>query len=186
MKRVYTSYRTLPDEEAAKEAFEAARERMFHVNSWGKIPGPENADFILYDKEGPKTASPEVGDFIKTLLPGPLPENWVQITDIREEPDSASFTVHPSTDPTDENEPEIVTEHFFKGSARSTFKVERKGKVLKASESGINESINNQGPEAGDRKALNTMISEAGWAFVQELQWKNVTDYIVGNKEAKQ
>lgn len=190
--KVYTSEKGYPDDAAAQKAFHEAKRRMYDVNRWGKIPGPENATFVLYDQQGVAYATNELaregfrlsaGCFIKTLLPGGLPENWVQITDVQEADDTASFTVRPCHDPTD-RQSDVVTDHFFKSGATSTFKLERKGKVLAASEIGLNESINNQDPEAGNRKILNTLISEAGWAFVQKLQWTNVTDYIVGNVQA--
>lgn len=180
--RTYTSYNTFLDDKEAIEAFELAKARMYKVNAWGKIPGPENADFILFDENGIQSdkLKPKVDYYIKTILPGGLPENWVRIIDVQEDPDSASFTVRPSKNPTEEAQHPAETVHFFKSSATSTFKLEREGNRLKAMEMGINESINNQGPEAGDRKMINTMVAEAGWALIQEKQWKNVTDYIVG------
>lgn len=188
LNRSYVSYKSFLNDEAALEALQEAKARMFNVNSWKQIPGPENADFILYDKSAQPSGAvkPATGDFIKTLLPGSLPEDWVQVVAVRDEPEYASFTVRPCGDPTDKDQSEIVTEHFFKSSATSTFKVEREGNVIKATEMGVNESINNEGPEAGDRKMLNTAISEAGWTFVQKMQWKNVTDYIVGNIKLKE
>jgi hypothetical protein len=185
LNKTYTSIRSLHDEPEAKVAFDGARQRMMDVNSWGRIPGPENAEFQLYDSQGPKSDAPEVGDFIKTMLPGPFPENWVQIIDIQEDPDRVSFSVRPCQGPDKTPRSVAQTKHFFKSSASSTFILQRKGNVLKASEVGFNESINNQGPEAGNRKVLNTIISEAGWALVQKLQWENVTDYIVGKKHSR-
>jgi hypothetical protein len=52
-------------------------------------------------------------------------------------------------------------------------------KTLFAFEIGKNEGINNQGEDAGDRKLINTLIAEGGWAGFQELQWKKLTDYLV-------
>lgn len=76
--------------------------------------------------------------------------------------------------------------HFFKSAATSTFRLEVQGNILVATETGYNESINNQGPEAGNRKVLNPLISETGLLFAQKLQWEDVTDYIIGNTTPKE
>lgn len=180
--RTYTSYNTFLDDKETIEAFKLAKARMYKVNAWGKIPGPANADFILYDENGVQSdkLKPKVNYFIKTILPTGLLENWVRIIDIKEDPDSATLTVRPCNDPTVEAQHPAETDHFFKSSATSTFRLERNGNSLKEMEMGINESINNQGPEAGGRKAINTVVAEGGWALIQKKQWKNVTDYIVG------
>lgn len=191
LNKTYVSENSFPDEEAAIKAFKEAKKRMFDVNSWGEIPGP-NATFVLYDKNGyayqkeaVEEVKPQIYDYIKTLLPSGLPENWVRVVDVKEEPDRAFFTVRPSSDPTDKDQAPEVTEHFFKSKSTSTFKVERNGKSIVAFEAGVDETINNEDPEAGKRNTLNTAIAEGGWAFVQKIQWKNVTDYIVGIKELK-
>lgn len=87
------------------------------------------------------------------------------MTDVQEGTDHASFTVRPSHDPADKNSCDAGTEHFFKSSATGTFEVEKKANKRIASETGINESVNNKDPEAGNRNLLNTVISEAGWPF---------------------
>jgi hypothetical protein len=190
--KIYSSEKNYTDEMLAKAAFEEAKERLYDVNSWSKIPGPENATFILYDNNGVEYKGEwggnrlKKGDFIKTLLPGNLPENWVEVIEVHDNEDSAYFTVRPSHAPPSEHPSSRVTKHFFKKSARSIFKVEKRGTRLIASETGINESINNKDPEAGERNLLNTIISEAGWAFVQQMQWQNVTNYLVGKIEIKE
>ncbi len=75
--------------------------------------------------------------------------------------------------------------HFFIKEASSTFRVERHGTLIKALEIGKNEGINNQGPEAGDRTVINTLIAEGGWALFQEMQWDKLTRYLVHLEEAK-
>lgn len=42
-----------------------------------------------------------------------------------------------------------------------------------------NEGINNKGKEAGNRKLINTLIAEGGWAAFQKFQWEKLTDYLV-------
>jgi hypothetical protein len=182
--KLYISENSFSNETDAKRALADAKKRLFDVNSWSAIPGPGNAEFILFNRQGQpyKSEKPATGDFIKILLPGPVPENWVEVVDVSETEDSAEFTVRPSSDPTDLKQKEEVTEHFFRSDATSTFIVERVGSSVSGYELGLNEIINNQDEEAGGRAALNTMIAEGGWAFFQKIQWKNVTAYFAGIK----
>lgn len=178
----FSSERELSSEEEARQLFLESKEKLFDVNKWSKIPALASSSFHLYDGNGfpLATKKAKIGDFIKISLPGPLPENWVQIIDLKEEEeDSAEFTVKPSHDPVTTSDQDVV-EHFFHPEARSIFKVERQNLKVIASETGKNESINNEGKKAGDRKVLNTLISEGGWAGFQKYQWKTLTDYLVG------
>ncbi|RYF46254.1 MAG: hypothetical protein EOO39_50045 [Cytophagaceae bacterium] len=93
------------------------------------------------------------------------------------EENRVEFTVHPSKDP-QEAQSEAI-KHFFQEQASSTFRVERIGTTIRASEIGQDEAINNQEPQAGDRAMINTAIAEMGWLFYQRLQWKLLTDYLV-------
>lgn len=178
--KLYSSEKDFGNEELAKKALEFAKKRLFDVNTWTDISGFATATFALYNLRGEAITAkkPVIGDYLKILLPGPFPENWVRVTDIKEGSDFAEFTVHPSIDPTKEVQDKAI-EHFFHKEASSTFKVERKGSKIFGYEIGKNEGINNEGKEAGDRPVLNTLISEGGWAFFQELQWKSLTDYLV-------
>ncbi|HYG38321.1 MAG TPA: hypothetical protein VD908_06875 [Cytophagales bacterium] len=180
----YSSEKQYSDEISAKREFIKAKDRLFDVNAWSKIPAIINSSFSLYDANGFPIAKKhaESGDFIKIVLPGPLPENWVKIIDLKEGENNAEFTVQPSPDPTMSKDKSVV-EHFFHGESISIFKVERKGLEIIASETGKNEKINNEGKEAGDRKVINTLVSEGGWAGFQKYQWKNLTDYLVGIEE---
>jgi hypothetical protein len=103
----------------------------------------------------------------------------VRVIEVSSGEDSAQFTVQPSYDPT-KKEDERVTDHFFQDKARSIFRVERNGSEITAMEIGINEAINNQKAEAGEKRLINTLVSEAGWAGFQKYQWQNLTDYLVG------
>lgn len=182
--KTYPSSRTFPDEAAAKQEFLHAKERLFNVNGWSDIPGLANSGFQLYSASGQPLDRRQVqsGDFIEIDLPGPLPMYWVEVLDVKVEDDKGEFTVKPSQDPTGEEDPE-TTAHFFQEDARSTFMVERRGNKLVAKEIGTDEAINKEEPEAGDKGFLNTVVSEGGWAFFQEYQWKNLTDYLVGNSD---
>ena len=173
----YVSHQTFSDEEAAIRAFEKSKTKLFQVEQWSELPGLTSR-FELYNSRGERYEAdkPQVGDFIRILLPVPTPENWVKVTDVQEHQDVAEFTVHPSKDP---RESEEDVEHFFVDEASSNFKVERKGNVIYAYEIGKNEGINNQGKEAGERDVLNTLLSEGGWMLFQEMQWKKLTRYLV-------
>lgn len=175
----FSSEHPYPDAASAAEAFARAREKLFHVDGWSTLPG-FSARFGLYDQAGlRKTGGPAVGDCVRITLPGPLPENWVTVTDVRTGPHEAQFTVSPCGNPkarAENAEGEVA--HFFGGEATSTFRVELQGNTLVASEIGRNERINNQGDEAGGRAVVNTLIAEGGWALFQEMQWKKLTDFL--------
>ncbi|MGV3559089.1 hypothetical protein [Larkinella arboricola] len=175
--KVYRSDNTLPDEQSAREALVRAKERLFAVNSWSDISSI-TANFSLHDAQGqPKPeGQPTVGDYIKIVLPAPPLQNWVQVTQLSEENDWAEFVVRPCADPNDKS---TETQHFFTEEATSTFRVELEGNTVMASEIGQNERANNQ-EQAGDRGAINTVVAGTGWLFYQSIQWKTLTDYLVG------
>lgn len=179
--RTYTSSRKFPDEEMARREFTRSKARLFDINAWSDIPGLANASFTLHTSTGvPSDAkAPKVDDLIKIDLPGPVPFYWVQVIDVVEEMDMAEFRVKPTNDPAKSGQSER-TDHFFKSKARSTFRVERQGNEIRGMEIGTDETINNDKEEAGDKAVINTMVSETAWAFFQENQWKNLTDYLVG------
>lgn len=185
--KLYGNDNTYPNTAAARDAFEQAKEKLFDVNRWSDLPGI-NSTFVLYDATGNQInkAVDAPGYYIKIKLPGPTPENWVQVTDMRTEENLAEFTVHPSENPQPTSEAGNVTEHFFTKEASSTFRVELNGNTLAAYEIGKNEAINNQGEEAGNRAVANTLIAEGGWAGFQGLQWNKLTAYLVHKGEAQQ
>ena len=179
----YASTRQFNGEASAKMEFAACKQKLFDVNSWSKIPAIVNSTFQLYTGDGQavKRTRVEEGDFIKIDLPGPLPFYWVKVNELSDGEDAAQFTVQPTYDPT-ENDDKTVTDHFFRDQARSIFRVERKGSEITAMEIGVNEAINNEEAEAGEKGLINTLVSEGGWAGFQKYQWKNLTDYLVGIK----
>jgi hypothetical protein len=178
----YSSHRDFSDEESAKNELTRCKERLFDVNSWSDIPGIANASFELHGADGQplRKKYPEIGDFVKIDLPGPLPFFWVRVIDMTTDDDMAQFIVQPSHDPAD-NQDKTTTKHFFRDQARSIFRVERHGSQITAMEIGLNESINNRETEAGGKAVINTLVSEGGWAGFQKYQWQNLTDYIVGH-----
>ena len=182
--KLYSSQQDFYDREKALREFERSKEKLFDVNRWSRLPGVTSG-FQLYTPQGePKPkGKPQAGDFIMIDLPGPAPENWVVVTDIKEEKEMAEFTVSPSHDPRDKGEEAQEIEHFFSDGATSTFKVELKGTTLYGYEIGKNEGINNEGKKAGDREIINTLIAEGGWALFQKIQWEKLTAYLVHQTE---
>ena len=184
--KAYTQENTYPDEASAVAAFESAKQKLYRVNAWSDLPGL-NSTFEVYKPTGvlAEGGTVALNDYIKIVLPGPVPENWVQVTDIREGKDEAEFTVHPSPSPPGHAGDATEIKHFFIKEASSTFGVARQGNQLKAFEIGKNEGINNQGEEAGDRSAINTLVAEGGWAGFQAIQWEKLTAYLVHLQESK-
>jgi hypothetical protein len=180
---IYSSEHVYSNERTAAHAFLRAKAKLFAVNDWSTMPSPTST-FELFDSHGRPRHSDKllVDDYIRIELPlpGNIPANWVQVTDIQVTETEAEFTVVPSADPqrdqTDESAP---IEHFFGPEASSTFRVERRSNRLIACEIGRNERVNNQGEAAGNRGTLNTLIAAGGWAFFQEVQWKKLTEYLV-------
>lgn len=182
--KTYSSHNDFPDRQTAIREFERTKSKLFNINSWSELPGL-SSKFELYNAAGERSEAekPALNDFIRIMLPGPSPENWVKVTDIQIEDESAEFTVNPSEDPTEKEGQKI--EHFFIKEATSTFKVTLRNNTIHASEIGKNEGINNQGQEAGNREMINTLLAEGGWAGFQKIQWEKLTDYLVHRKELK-
>lgn len=176
--KAYASQHTFPDQASAQEAFSHSVVKLLNVNGWSGL-SMFTADFVLHDQAGiPKAGGPpQVGDYIQILLPGPMPENWVQVVDSATNENRVEFTVKPSKDPRNKQSEEV--KHFFHAEASSTFRVDLSGTTITASEIGKHEGINNEGPQAGDRALVNTVLAEGGWLFYQKLQWKVLTDYLV-------
>ena len=181
--KVYSSDHTFATPEEAAREFKRSVEKLFDVNRWSDMPGITST-FQLYDGNGveKRSTKPQVNDFIKIILPAPAPENWVMVTDVKENEGRAEFKVSPSIDPTEKEEDQDEIAHFFIAEATSTFKVQLDGNKISAYEIGKNEGINND-EDAGNRKLINTLLAQGGWAGVQEFQWNKLTDYLVHNTE---
>ncbi|MGK7388875.1 MAG: hypothetical protein ACNS60_00925 [Candidatus Cyclobacteriaceae bacterium M2_1C_046] len=175
--KLYKSTNAYETEQEAKEAFNKSVEKLFDVETWSDLPGA-TSKFELYNAEGKrkKGEHPSVGDHLRILIPGPMPENWVEVINIEKKENEVYFTVSPDYDPQDKTR---YIEHFFKDKATSTFKVERESREIRGYEIGKSEDINNKGLEAGDRKILNTITAETGWVIFQKLQWRKLTEYLV-------
>lgn len=177
--KLYSSDHTYATRDEANRAFKRSIEKLFDVNRWSDLPGFTSA-FQLHDVNGAEkdAVMPQVNDYIKIILPGPVPENWVVVSDVTEEENRVEFTVNPSINPTKQRDEQDKIEHFFIPEASSTFRVQLDGNKISAFEIGKNEGINNN-EDAGNRKLINTLIAEGGWAGVQEFQWNKLTDYLV-------
>lgn len=175
--KTYCSEKSHADEPTAELAFRTARVRVFEVDRWSTI-SQLTASFYLYDPAGNSKPGvrPTVGDFLKIVLPGPMPENWTRVIEVVDEEKIAGFTVQPCADPHEKGE---QTDHFFTDESTSTFQITKEETTITAYQIGEKESINNQLPEAGDRAVINTVIAGAGWLFYQKIQWKSLTDYLV-------
>jgi hypothetical protein len=173
----FSNKKTFGSEEEAAREFPRSVAKLFAVDRWSDLPGITSR-FELHDTNGARklSARPQVGDHIKIVLPGLPLAHWVRVTDVQEEDRTAEFTTSPSSDPTSE-EPGI--KHFFIKEATSKFRVDLMLDTIEAHELGRNEGINNKGEEAGNRKLINTLIAEGGWAGFQKLQWEKVTNYLV-------
>ncbi|AMM51824.1 hypothetical protein TH61_12435 [Rufibacter sp. DG15C] len=175
---------TFPDEASAVQAFAESRQKLFNVEDWSHMTGITST-FELYDAQGQRDPNkkPDLGDYIKIILPATTIENWVKVIEVVEEENLAKFVVQPSHNPLTPAEEPGKIEHFFTEEATSTFLVARQGTTLLACEIGKNEVANNQGEEAGDRPILNTVISTGGWAGFQAIQWGNLTKFLVHLKD---
>lgn len=180
--KLFASHRDYAHEAEAAAAFTEATGKLWQVNAWSRLPGI-SADFKLHDTAGRPVSgrTVQVGDYLLIVLPGPVPDNWVQVEALKNEEQLAEFRVRPSAAPGADATAE--TSHFFTDDATSTFRVERKGRRLMAFEIGLDEHINNRGPQAGDRAVENTVVAAAGWLGVQQLQWQKLTDYLTHQLE---
>ena len=178
--KIFEAEQVFPDAETAKKHFPEAKKRLLDINKWTEETGIK-ATFELHDDKAQKTnETPRKGYFMKIILPGVPIENWVEITDFKEEENVIEFTAHPCSNPQNNDD---KTQHFFVKETSTTFRAEVTGNKIKAAEIGRNEIINNQ-EEAGYRKAVNTLIAEGGWAGVQKILWQNLADYWCGKKAA--
>lgn len=177
--KLYSSDHTYATPDEAEKEFKRSIEKLFDVNRWSSLPG-FTSSFQLHDANGVEKDAkmPQVNDYIKIILPAPAPENWVIVTEINDGENRVEFTVSPSVNPTKEGDKQDKIEHFFIPEATSTFRIQRDGSQISAYEIGKNEGINNS-EDAGNRKLINTLIAEGGWAGIQEFQWNKLTDYLV-------
>lgn len=166
---------------AARALYEAAQQRLLDVNSWKEISGDLSASFVLNDSRGTIVRRPAMeGDYIRIRIPGSTADetrefDWVRIEKIieRRSPRGTAYTgmrVRPATPP-DDVDREI--EHFFRRDATSSFIVEKRGNLIRASVYGRNEMPNTLTGRAL-RKLRNLLAGLGAMLGISRLQWKSL------------
>jgi hypothetical protein len=170
------------DDSEAKKLFALASHRLLDVNSWDKICGPMSAVFKLTDKNGVEiNGLAKPGDHFQIDVPGPGPVagdgfDWVEIEamDDQRNPsareESVTLRVRPSPSPKNKN-PDIA--HFFSDDATSSFRVVRKGNLVRAEVHGRNEKPNTETNSTID-KVRNAVVGTGARAGISEPQWKSL------------
>jgi hypothetical protein len=160
--------------EEALRCYNAAVERLKKIHAWGEIVNDMEA--VHYDNSGSLTkASPEVGNYIRTVLPGPgNPDgdgnDWVKIQEIHESPDQGEFlmTVKPCNNPLD---PDTNIAHFYDDQASNTFIIRRQGTTVFAEVHGRNEKPNlSEASLMG--KARNALVGLGGIIGLGKIHWE--------------
>jgi hypothetical protein len=177
----------MPDEQAARNLFKVAKERLLDVNNWHQVSGAASATFQLSDEQGNKVNSPvALGYHVQIDIPGPgnisgKGYDWVQVEAIEEHggesEDVIAIRVRPTGNP--KHAPEEIA-HFFTGEASSTFAVRRKGKIVVASVNGRNEKPNLHTGNVLD-KIRNAVIGATAIAGLNKPQWKSLVQGLLGD-----
>jgi hypothetical protein len=163
----------------AHSNFVEASRRLLDVNHWHEYSGRPSAIFQLNDRHGIKVdrlAKP--GDYIRIDIPGPGSAtgqgyDWVIVESIDDKPnpggeqESVIMIVRPVSSPLS-GEPDVA--HFFDGNATSTFRVERRGLRVVASEHGRNELPNINVNRVVD-KIRNRFVAGTATSGVAAFQW---------------
>jgi hypothetical protein len=164
------------DEEEAGEIFYQQKEKLLNVENWTKLSDIENLAFHSYDGNGSNiNRKTKIGDFVKVDLPGPMPDYWVRVENITNEPDKVEVVLRPTYDPTKRPLEKEVTAHFFDRDTLNIITFEKDGKKLSAEVRGISAVVNNQGTEAGEHEIINTTVAVGGWLGLQKRQWESFT-----------
>lgn len=175
----------LHDTKIAQQVFLYARDNLLQVNKWHDLAGDSTAEFQLTDHMGnPVQRGVQQGDYFKISIPGPSnvtnDYDWVRVDAIEEQLKHNFFvwtmiTVHPAPSPLGDSN---ATAHFFSKEASSTFKVERKGTVVKACVAGRNEKVNEQSQGWLDTMR-NTIVAFTAMLGFNKPQWKNLVKGII-------
>lgn len=166
----------------ASQQFTVLKERFLSIDQWKEYCGEGFADFKLYDSKGNYIERhPQVNDFIKIDIPGPgnfeaQGFDWVQITDMNEEPESFAVTCRPSKIPGNNKNNHIA--HFYHSEATSTFTIKIHGNCIKAGIYGRNESPNFNASFLD--KVRNLLVAAGGMVGISKIQWKRLSDGFLG------
>lgn len=172
----------------ASSFFQVVRERLLHVNHWGKIAGALSAGFQLTDGQGePIDAVPQKGNYFKIDIPAPgiitgEGYDWVEVEEIKEEANNdteyIAIRVRPASSP--QNEKKDVA-HFYTDEATSNFIVKREGKKITAGVYGRNEKPNVKSETLID-KARNAIVGSSAVTGFAKLQWKALVNGLLERK----
>jgi hypothetical protein len=172
------------NEQAARDGFALAMERLRHPGLWKELCGKGSASFMV--TEG--TEGITKGGHIRIDIPGPGSVNgngydWVKVEmmEKQEGDDGQLFGIKlvPCADPGDKT---AEPAHFFSDASSSTLIVERKELTVHASYHGRNEVANNKtGHPVEDIR--NTLIAAGALAGLSELQWKKLLRGLLESEE---
>ncbi|HEY9176726.1 MAG TPA: hypothetical protein VIN07_03505 [Flavipsychrobacter sp.] len=170
--------RDFDNTDAAKAAYENAKQRLLRVNGWHDLG--LRAEFQLVNVRGEEVDGPaSKGLYFRIDIPGPGTiagdgYDWVCVVQIAEynSPDiqSIALQVKPAPNPT---EPEPETTHFYSDKSTSTFTVTREGNKLTAAVYDRNIEPNTESERIPD-KLRNAVIGTAGMTIFSKLEWEDL------------
>ena len=174
----------------AHQIFLQARDKLLHVNSWHSLAGAATAVFQLTDSSGKEVDRiVQPGDFFRIDIPGPDNKkgkgyDWVRVEEVEEQIQHyfhvwAAIKVRPSVSPLNG---ENGTAHFFSHAATSSFLVERRGRLVKASVFGRNQKINHESSGV-ITKLRDTIIAVSAMLGFSKPQWKSLVKGIIKSSE---
>ncbi|MES2330658.1 MAG: hypothetical protein V4539_13730 [Bacteroidota bacterium] len=173
---------TLPTREEALDTFKRAYKRLLNPPVWHKLGGSLGGDFKLVGIAGNELDRlAKMGDLFQVDLPGPGPGvgggyDWVRVDAVDDsanengEEELFAMRISPTVNP-GSKDPAVA--HFFKGSASSTFVIQRKGNEVCASYHGRNEMPNNATGNKVDN-IRNTIVAASAAMGLSEIQWKSL------------
>ncbi|RPE09290.1 hypothetical protein EGT74_20025 [Chitinophaga lutea] len=178
-----TSYTVRTEhQKAARELYQTARTRLLDVNHWKDISGRQSAVFTLTDSDGhfARRLARE-GDLIRISIPGPAAADgqeydWVQVERIFEASGSHHKTAYIGMRVRPVKAPDKIPEevsHFFTDDATSSFVVEKRGKLVRASVYGRNEQPNTTVTRLG-AVARNLLVWLGALLGFSKMQWKSL------------
>lgn len=166
----------------AERVFSMATERLRNVNIWANLCGPLSAKFSLTDERGEAVSrAVQQGDYFRIDVPGPGPSagdgfDWVKVEALEEnrnpsaQEESVTIRVRPAPSPENTKRD---TAHFFSDDATSSFRVIRRGNVVRAEVHGRNEVPNTDVERKGD-KVRNALVGSGAIAGISKPQWASL------------
>lgn len=171
------------DSDAAKAAYESAKQRLLRVNGWHSLG--LRAEFQLVNARAEEVDGPaSEGLYFRIDIPGPGTiagdgYDWVRVQQIAEynSPDvqSIALQVKPAPNPT---EPEAETTHFYSDKSTSTFTVTREGNKLIVAVYDRNIESNTESERIPD-KLRNAVVGAAGMTIFSKLEWEDLAEGLV-------